>query len=239
MKVTLPNLTLTFSPLDDSSKNQDYLIVAGGKQPDRQLLTKLAQNRTIYCADKGISYCRQANIISHYLFGDNDSALTGDWLWAKENNVKIKHYPIDKNKTDLQIALEYILQKGNCRNLVVTGIWGGRFDHTYSGIFTLATFSKQMNCPVILTDQDETMLIVNEKQITSIDFQKKPNMISLLPLEKQVVVTLKGAKWELENTILTQDDPYAISNTLKENSTIVDISVFAGQVGFYSCFLAI
>lgn len=239
MQILLPNLKLKIAATEQAVQKQDYLLVAGGKQPDNILLNELAQNRIVYCADKGISYCRQAGIVPDYLFGDNDSALADDWLWAQANNVQIQQYPTDKNQTDLQITLVHILQQKNCRNLIVTGIWGGRFDHAYSAVLTLATYSKLLNCPIILIDQDEAMLVVEQKHTVTVDFLITPQVISLLPLEEQVQVTLQGTKWELTNALLTQDDPYAISNTLKDNSSTINLTVHTGQVGLYACFLPI
>lgn len=239
MQILLPHINLSFCMCEESNNKQDYLLVAGGKQPDNQLLNQLSNNKIVCCADKGISYCRQANILPDYLFGDNDSSSNEDWYWANKNGVKTKKYSKYKDKTDLQLTLEHILKADACKSLVVTGIWGGRFDHLYGAVFTISAYSKLLNCPVILIDQDEVMCIINEGQNVKLDFLLLPQTISLLPLEQQVNVTMTGCKWELEKSTLTQYDPYAISNVLKENSKSIEVIIHKGQVGLYTCFLSI
>ena len=49
--------------------------------------------------------------------------------------VHIETYPVDKEYTDLQLTLRRIGETYSSPEVVLTGCWGGRLDHTWSNIF--------------------------------------------------------------------------------------------------------
>ena len=50
------------------------VVVAGGRAPKASWLQKVAHNKKVYCADKGIEICLEAGVIPLELYGDGDSA---------------------------------------------------------------------------------------------------------------------------------------------------------------------
>lgn len=209
---------------------RDYLLVAGGRAPAQDLLLALAKERVVCCADRGVSYCRSAGIVPSYLIGDGDSGRA-DWAWAATQGVRIERHPEDKNQTDLQLALEQIASFGDCATLTVTGIWGGRFDHAYSAVLVLASWRDKMDCPIVLVDQEEFMIIVGGGKSSELNFLRLPQVLSLLPFSEQARVSLRGVRWPLEGALLERGNPYAISNQVLEGQVV--LNVHSGQVGLY------
>ena len=129
----LPQLIAKFSY--ELPKNQTVLI-SGGNPPDVQWLKSICENKNIFCADHGIDICKEADIKPLQLIGDGDSATSEAWQWAVDNDVTITKVPTKKDVTDTQLALQIIDDKYPASSVILTGAWGGRFDHAFSTIFS-------------------------------------------------------------------------------------------------------
>ena len=149
---------------------------------------------------------------------------------AKDLGVAVKSYPAEKDDTDLQLLLEN-LPSGN---VICTGVWGGRFDHLYSNVFSLLAHKEKNQGQVILADDKEAMLLMNAGEAVKICLQEKVKALSLLPLCEESKVTLKNVRWELEEANLKLLHPYAISNIPDKEFTCECI---AGKIGLYLCFV--
>ena len=51
--------------------------------------------------------------------------------------ARILQYPVEKNETDLELAILYACEQG-CAQLRIAGALGGRLDHTLANLFLLA-----------------------------------------------------------------------------------------------------
>ncbi len=211
---------------------KEYLLVAGGREPSTEWLIGAAKNRFVVCADKGVSYCRAAGIRPDFLCGDGDSA-GDDWIWAQNEGITIERYSPDKDATDLQLALDFITGQKDCGHLYVTGIWGGRFDHAFSNVFSIAAWSKIYKCPTIMADQLECFIPLVKGQTINVEFSLSPEAISLLPVSQKAVVSLTGVQWPLHEKVLSKTNPYAISNRLAKEQKALVFSVHSGSAGLH------
>ena len=207
--------------------NAEILLVAGGRAPRLDYFKNIAQGRKIFCIDKGIEICRDCNILPEILIGDFDSAESAALNWARENKVPLKNYPVEKDFTDTQIALE-ILPKNI--PAIVTGIFGGRFDHLFSNIFTCANYQN-----IFLADEREIIFYVKSGECVEVNFSQIPMAVSLLPLSETCEgVTTENLHWELSNATLKQTLPNAVSN--RAESSKIKISVQRGTLAGYFVF---
>ena len=207
--------------------NAEILLIAGGRRPNLNFFKTISQGRKIFCIDKGIEICRDCNILPEILIGDFDSAESAAVNWAIENKIPLKNYPVEKDFTDTQIALE-ILPKNI--PAIVTGIFGGRFDHLFSNVFTCANYQN-----ILLADEREIIFYVKGGESVEVNFFENPMAVSLLPITEICEgVTTKNLHWELSNATLKQNLPNTISNRA-ENSKI-KISVERGTLAIYFCF---
>ena len=141
----------------------------------------------------------------------------------------VMSFPVEKDDTDLQLVLQNL--EGS--DLICTGVWGGRFDHLYSNVFSLLSYKEKHQAQVILADEKEAMLLVTAKEAVKICLHKKVKALSLLPLSDVNKVTLKNVRWELEAAELKLLHPYAISNIPQEEVTF---ECLEGRIGLYLCF---
>lgn len=209
--------------------NETKLVVAGGRTPNVTWLSEVAATKKLYCADKGIEVCLKANLVPTALFGDCDSGTKDAYEKAQVLGTKVETFPVEKDDTDLQLVLQNL--EGS--DLICTGVWGGRFDHLYSNVFSLLSYKEKHQSQVILADEKEAMLLVTAKEAVKICLHKKVKTLSLLPLSEVNKVTLKNVRWELKKAELKLLHPYAISNIPQDKFTF---ECFKGKIGLYLCF---
>lgn len=219
----LPNLKIT-------SKNpiftNEHLLVLGGRAPNLNWLKTVSKNRILWAVDRGVNSIKKTDLFPDFLIGDNDSADKNIWNDMILNNVNYEKYPSEKDYTDLELALTKLPVNSFA---ILTGAFGGRFDHIFSNIFS-AAHAKNRIC---LADEKETLLFLKDNDEFQIIFDKIPVAISLVSItDKCINVTLKGTHWPLKNSILYQNNPYTISNIL-ENTNTCEIKISEGILGVY------
>ena len=206
------------------------VVVAGGRAPQVKWLQEVAHNKKVYCADKGIEICLEAGVNPVELYGDGDSAPKELYEKAKNLGVAVKSYPVEKDDTDLQLLLENL----PCGNVICTGVWGGRFDHLYSNVFSLLAHKEKNQGQVILADDKEAMFLVTAGEAVKLNLEKEVKALSLLPLSETSKVTLENVRWELNEAKLELLHPYAISNIPQGE---VKLNCLEGKIGLYLCFV--
>ena len=207
------------------------LLLAGGRVPEVKWLQSLASEdkMSVYCADKGVDYALAAGLSPSLVVGDCDSSSPAFYEQAQALGAKLELHLPAKDDTDLQL----LLAKLPAGNLVATGIWGGRFDHLFSNVYSLLSFKEQHHCQVILADEQELMLLLTSEDVVEVELKhlEQVHALSLLPLGENSCVSLKGVRWPLEQAFLSQQRPYSISNEAKEKK--ISCSCHSGKVGLY------
>ena len=212
------------------------LLVAGGRPPEAKWLTQAAEQFPVWSIDSGIDSCYESQVIPERLIGDGDSATSEGWNWGKGLGVPLDVYPPEKNLTDLQLALQTIGQVYGEGTVIVTGVWGGRFDHTFSNIYSLKgceDFGVRGCCAA---DDKEVLLLLKGKDSVRIETNNCPEVISLLPLSRECLgVCINDVRWPLRDVELHHNLPYAISNRLGKGDKEFTVAIEAGWLGIYLC----
>lgn len=193
----------------------EVLVVAGGRRPDPSWLKAVAQNRDIYAADRGADHCAKAGIVPQYLYGDRDSAAPGAWENFVRAGAAAKTFLVNKDATDLSIVLTSMPQG---QVVIATGIWGGRADHLFANIYTLLAYQKRGGTAIMADDQELLCYLSDGAEAVFTSGKRKPQFVSLLPLTPEAEVSIQGVRWPLDHSLLSQSDPYAVSNKLAESS---------------------
>ena len=217
----------------------EILFAGGGRAPSREFFLSVAGGRKIFAVDKGIELCRACEVVPNILIGDFDSANQSVVEWARTKNIIVEKYPADKDLTDTQLALNRAVEIFGEHVAILTGCFGGRFDHLYSTIFTCAAINRK----IFLADEREIIFYVKGGESAEIKFFKKPLAVSLLPITDSCAgVTTKNLYWELDGATLTQNFPNATSNRLKamcndsERDEKFSVRVERGTLAIYFCF---
>lgn len=229
----LPQLRCHFEKkLPDSQ----VLLVAGGRPPESEWLIQAADHFSVWCVDSGIDSCQASNVIPERLIGDGDSATLRGWAWGNALGIPVEVYPPEKNLTDLQLALQKVGLLHEQALVVVTGVWGGRFDHTFSNIYSLKGCEDFGVRGLCAADEAEVLILLKGKDSVRIETVTCPEVVSLLPLSRECSgVCIDGVHWPLNNVELHDTLPYAVSNRPHESGTEITVDIEKGWLGIYLC----
>lgn len=174
----------------------------------------------VISADKGYLLAKEFGCMSDIIVGDFDSLG-----YAPDEDTEIITYPVEKDDTDLMLAVKIGLEKGY-NEFIILGAMGGRFDHTVGNIQTLAYILNHGGVGKIISDS-EVITLVNPGEYV---FDKKENYtLSLVSYSEKVSgLSISGTKYPLENGEIDNGFPLGISNMITQETAC--ISFMQGQL---------
>lgn len=187
-------------------------IVANGIFDFASTIKKqLSSFSSVIAVDGGLRHCEALGITPNLIIGDFDSVTSE--LLNKFSHIEQKCYPTDKDKTDLEIAIEdAAYQKG--AKISVFGAFGARMDHTLANAIIISRYPGNI---FFETDQEIIFAIDKTVSLTC----KIGQTISLIPLNGPAQgITTHGLKWELKNGVLDKNFVGISNVALKEKVTI-------------------
>lgn len=197
----------------------DGLIVAGGNKLNKiELKKRCNKSHIIIAADSGIESLLLANCSVDYLIGDFDS-IDKEILKAVEKSAtKIVKYPVAKNETDTELAVNLLLELG-CSSITLLGVTGTRLDHTMANISMLRNLYLKGVKAKIIDDHNIIEYLVEKMSIE----KKEDYYISIIPISLEgVVISLEGFFFSLNNKSISYGSSLGISNYLvKETGNII------------------
>lgn len=195
------------------------LIISGGNRVRRETLLENIKDRYIVVADGGIKNLVGTDIIPDEVLGDFDSIDEEGKYFIEKNNIKIEKYPSRKDFTDTELCLEVLLKKG-ADDIVILGATGTRLDHMFSSMFLLERLKKENVAGKFIDDYNEVSFISNE--IVEVK-KNKYKYLSIVPVSKEVCLTLKGTEYEVENLKFNRFTTIAVSNEVKDEVAKIEI----------------
>jgi len=200
--------------------NRRAIIFANGELPDpKKIAPLISPTDYLVCADGGLHHLLQSGLQPNLVVGDMDS-ITPDELDAlSANGVRLARYPVDKDETDLELALRLVSGEG-CHTIRIVAALGGRLDQTLGNIFLL-TRIELVDCDIRLEDgQQEVFLIRSLGMVHG----QPGDTISLIPLTTSVTgVVTEGLRYPLLDEILYFDRTRGISNILLGSEAIIQL----------------
>lgn len=115
-------------------QHSEIVVVAAGPGPSR--LSGLPADALVIAADGGLERCAALGLLADVVVGDLDSAEPGSLAAAQERGAEVIRHPVRKDATDLELALDEVLNRGAQRVLVVASA-EGRLDHLLSSLLLL------------------------------------------------------------------------------------------------------
>jgi len=91
----------------------------------------------VVAADGGARNARALGLVPHVLVGDSDSLDAETTRWLEEHGATVVRHPVDKDETDLELALLYAVDAG-ATEIAILSAWGGRPDQSVANLHLLA-----------------------------------------------------------------------------------------------------
>lgn len=192
------------------------VIIGNGDIRDYNYIkSKLRSDDYIICADGGLRHLEKLDIKADIAIGDFDSA-------EQAFSVKTLKYPIDKDYTDSELALEYALKSGYSEILMLA-VTGTRLDHTITNIMLL---TKSDNVSII-DDKNEIFALRNKLTLEG----RINKTLSVIPITQKLEgVTSKGLKYKLDNDTLYFATGRGNSNLITDNECVIMLKSGIGIV---------
>lgn len=175
---------------------------------------KTKDDDLIICADGGYNSLYFTGIVPDVIIGDFDSLKV-----TVPKEIPTIKYPSDKNKTDLEICIDYALEH-ECDTIFILGALGGRIDHTMGALSSLKYAMEHNVDAMILTGKARVYLVDSEIEIP----REKFDYVSLIPCTEKVTgVYSLGLKYELNGRELVKSSSLGISNEFYNNTAKIKI----------------
>lgn len=179
-------------------------ILLNGEAPDFEL-NEILKNRFVVCADGAYTFAKQKKIKVDLLIGDLDSLNE-----EVDEEIKILRYDKDKDCTDGQLCLDYLI--GNkYSDIIFLGGGGLRDDHYRFNINLMyRAFLQNVLCKFYTNYC--TIYLSNNKFTKTLPLNC---VISLAPFfESAHIIYTKGLKYQIKDKTVYSKDTLTMSNVV-------------------------
>ena len=176
----------------------------------------------VLCADGGWQLARRLGVKPDLVIGDFDSSDAPE-------GAQIERFPVEKDDTDTLLCLKHALALGFDDFLIVGG-FGGRLDHTISNLQTLR-YAKKRRARAEMNDGATWATVIEGE---ALKLPRRPGKLSVFAMDEVCAgVTIRGAKYNLENGTLTNDFPLGHGNSFRDD--FAEIAVKTGAALVVTC----
>ena len=205
------------------------LIIANGASCNNELLGQLLEwSPLVVVLDSAIERVIDLNIKVDVLLGDFDRGFDPQDFIKEQYPIEIVHTP-DQNKTDLEKAFDYLIER---KIPAVNVVWatGKRADHTITNITNIARYRDLLKI-VILDDHSKIFILPR-------NFQKwypANTPISLIPIGKVSGISSENLYYPLQNDTLAIGIRTGSSNHVTQDGMVI-INHIEGDLLIMECF---
>ncbi len=204
------------------------VIFGGAEMTDEsRIRAALRADDFILCCDSGLRYAERLHLRPSLIVGDFDSHA------KPETETEVIALPREKDDTDTVYAAREAVRRG-FEEFLLIGVTGRRFDHTFGNVSLLLWLDKMGKKARILDDYSEMEIVSGSPAEIGGEFP----YFSLLNISGTARgITIRGAKYPLDNAEIRSDYQYGISNevlpgqtasvTVREGCLLL-VKVFAG-----------
>ncbi|NLA58472.1 MAG: thiamine diphosphokinase [Firmicutes bacterium] len=197
----------------DNPRFRRALIFCNGEF-SAESVPELGEDDLVICADGGLDHALALGIKPHVVLGDFDSLSETVRRRLREKDPAlgtVYEYPVEKDKTDGQIAVEYAVSEGIGEIWLLGGL-GGRLDHALGNVLLGSALGFEGMLKVL--GRGESAVVVKGPGRVEIS-GAKGDYVSLIPLTPVCTgVVTAGLYYPLRSETLYRGDTRGLSNEL-------------------------
>lgn len=203
--------------------SKKIIIVSGGKLEEEVVIPILNDSDYAYliAVDKGMEFLYKHEIVPSYIVGDFDSVdpKVADYF-RHETSVPIREFNPEKDASDTEIAIRLAMTLG-CDEIVILGATGGRLDHLWANVQSLAIpFKAGIDARII--DRQNCIRLIGNRTVLK-KSEAFGTYFSIFPLGQEIFgLSIQGAKYPLSKHSLTPYDSRCVSNEFAEEEVTID-----------------
>ncbi|MBI4650191.1 thiamine diphosphokinase [Candidatus Desantisbacteria bacterium] len=195
-------------------------IIGNGEPDNKYSFSRYISNLNFLIAvNGGTKNCYKSGVAPDLIIGDVDSLPEKILNFYKKKGVDILSFPVEKDKTDTELAIETALEF-KPKEIYFLCMLGKRIDHMLCNIFIMEKIVKKDIKAVILDKNHRIELLNKNTRING----KIGDIVSFISLsEKSKGITLKGFKYNVINGSLLRNQSMGISNIIQTNNAVIYI----------------
>jgi len=198
------------------------LVFAGGDPPDERALAAALGSgdpALVVAADSGVAHALAHHLPVDLVVGDLDSAAPDHLAVAEGTGARVERHPVDKDMTDLELALRASQDLG-ATAITLLGGGGGRLDHLLANLLLLAHDDLRGVEMDAFVGRSHVTVVRGTRTLTGVP----GGIVTLLPVGGRAEgVTTIGLRWTLTDDVLTAASTRGVSNELVAPSATVSV----------------
>ena len=203
-----------------------------GAAPVGDVTRLTSEKHFVIAADGGLNAVKELGLRPDLALGDFDSLG-----FIPKGEYKTELHPVEKDDTDMGLAVKKALSLGYDRLFLFGGMGGARPDHTLANLQTLVYAAKN-GATAFLTDGRTCFTAVSgeKKMIFPNSYSGNLSVFSAEGVAEDV--TIKGTKYTVENATLSGDFPLGVSNsfTAERGKSPQNAEISVKKVTLWICF---
>ncbi|GGE41839.1 thiamine pyrophosphokinase [Pullulanibacillus camelliae] len=169
--------------------------------------------------DRGTLILLQHHIYPIKAFGDFDSVSNEERRYIADQEIDIDYFQPEKDYTDLEIALNWVLERPH-EVCYIVGATGGRLDHTLINVQMLI---KNASGKFLLVDAQNIVTLLYPGAYTVRKSTRFP-YLSLVAFSAAITgLTIEGVKYPLQRAHLQWGSSLCISNEILDEEAKITI----------------
>ncbi|MDR7443339.1 MAG: thiamine diphosphokinase [Armatimonadota bacterium] len=190
--------------------------MAGGRG---RLPSGLRSAPLVVCADGGAERVRKAGWRPHAVVGDLDSLDPDTLAWLKRIGAQVFEHPRDKDKTDTELAVDLVAERGYRRAYLLSAL-GGRPDHLLGNLLLLH-YAAQRGLDLRIRQGGILVQLVRDRVRLDARPGDLVSLFSLLPVSSGI--STRGLRFALLDGTLRLGSSLGISNEVVAQNPEIEV----------------
>ena len=203
-------------------KKQATLFLNGTFSKSDCLPFEPSKEDLIVCADGGVRHAFQSGRIPDLVIGDFDSIHEEELKLLKEKEVELLRFPADKDETDMELAMEYLSQKGY-GSVTLYAVLGGRIDHELANLTVAVAFARK-GVEVRFVANRLAGYVLHGPACLKLQGQIGETLSIIVVSPRAEGVNINGLKWPLKDAELSFGSARTLSNRFDEKSAQISLA---------------
>ncbi|MDQ1447571.1 MAG: thiamine pyrophosphokinae [Actinomycetota bacterium] len=199
------------------------IVLAGGDPVEPTLRRLLCDDAVVVAADSGLHQAELLGLRVDFVVGDLDSADPAAVERARAAGAVVERHPVDKDATDLELALDVARARG-ARRITVVGGAGGRLDHFLVNVALLAS-PRLADLEIDARLGEAYVVVAQGGRPPHVITGAAGSLVTLLPAGGDACgITTEGLQYPLHGETLGRGTTRGVSNVLvrEEGSVVLD-----------------
>ena len=164
--------------------------------------------------------CKRLSRQPHLLIGDLDSVTSEQLQTISGGGIEIMRFPVEKDETDLELALLETARRGY-KTIFMVGVLGGRIDQMLANLYLLM-LPELHGLKVRIVDRGQEIFLIRHN--AQVDGQLG-DIISLLPMKSNAEgISTTGLAYPLSNETLLLEHSRGVSNRMAEPHALITLT---------------